>query len=933
MTDSERRAGIRKFIDKWSGDQKEIQGDQSYWQNMLQYVFGRMDATDIIGPQKEVIVSGSTKHIDVYIPDTKVLIEQKSSDKDLDKKYQQSDGELLTSYEQAKRYADNLPSVEYPNWIVTCNFREIHIYDMNHRDRSRIEIQLENLESDYYLLSFLIDQSKVDIKRETEISIRVGDLIGELYEKLLVQYDNPNDPDTLHNLNVLCVRLVFCLYAEDADLFGKHLAFNEYLSNYDPDEISYALTNLFEVLDTPEGDRKRNLPPILAAFPYVNGGLFEQEIEIPMFTSEIKELLLNDISAEFDWTEISPTIFGATFESTLNEDTKTNHGMRFTSIENIHKVIDPLFLDSLKGEYDRIKNLRDVSTRKKNLIEFHDRLSKLKFLDPASGSGNFLTESYLSLRRLENDLIKTEIESGVYSFGQGRQIAGTQLLGINPIKVSIQQFYGIEINEFAVSVAMTALWIAESQMQKKTEDILGRGLDFLPLKTYKNIVCKNALRYNWRNLVLPEEVDYIMGNPPFRGYKEKTDEQKTDLREACIINGKTIANTDSLDYVSGWYYKIFNYVESNSIECALVSTNSITQGEQVELMWKPLHEKGIKINFAYRTFRWDSEANSTAKVHCIIVGFNFYRSWKEKAIFDGEEKKTVNTINYYLKDEPVFWIGSRRKPICDVKSITLGVHLYDNHNFVFDREEYLSFIRSEPTAERFFKKWVSAEDFLYGKWRYFLDLSNCSPSEIRRMPLSYERVSKVIDYRNRNNCSIALKENPFKPKQGWKADSDYLLIPFTSSHRYAYIPMTFATSEIIVTMPELAIPNADLYDFGILESSAHLYWVRYLCGRLKSDIRYAHGIVYNNYPWPQVTDVQKEAITKTAEGIIDARRKFPDASLSDLYDPVTMPYELRKAHHANDKAVMEAYGFSNKLTETEIVFSLIEMYNNITKDE
>ena len=935
MTEADRRSGIKKFIEKWSGYQKEIQGDQSYWSDMLQYVFGRMDSTDIIGPQKDVVVDGSVKHIDVYIPDTRVLIEQKSSDKDLDAKYRQSSGELLTPYEQAKRYADNLPTKEYPNWIITCNFRQIHIYDMNRRDQPRTEILLENLAKDYYLLDFLIDPNKVDIKRETEISIKAGDLVGELYEKLLAQYEDPSDPHTLHSLNVLCVRIVFCLYAEDAELFGKHLAFNDYLSRYSPDDIGYALSNLFEVLNTPLNERKKNLPPHLAAFPYVNGGLFEDdEIEIPLFTEEIKKLLIEEASSGFDWNEISPTIFGASFESTLNAETRRSGGMHYTPVENIHKVIDPLFMDELKDEYRRISLYKDLPTKKKRLIEFHDKIASLTFLDPAAGSGNFLTESYLSLRRLENEIIKGEIESGVFSFGQGQQLAGTQLIGaaINPIKVSINQFYGIEINDFAVSVAMTALWIAESQMQKLTEDIIKMQLEFLPLKAYKNIVCENALRYDWSKLVSPDKLTYIMGNPPFVGARQM-DKDKTipeNMRhqkdDMALVFGK-LKGLGNLDYVSAWYKKTADYIDNTNILCAFVSTNSITQGEQPGILWKLLSSKGIIINFAYRTFQWDSEARLKAHVHCVIIGFSKINNTTKK-LYDTETVLVVDNINPYLLDAPDIYLENIESSICGAPQIKYGSFALDDGNYTISEEEYDQISKNDPSALAFLKPFIGAVELLHGKSRYCVWLKDVSPSAYSKCKTIIEKVKKVQEWRSKSERknTLELAKTPALFAEIRQPSSDYLAIPTVSSERRDYIPIQYLTSDTIASNQLYVVTNATLSDFAILMSSVHMIWVKAIAGRLKSDFRYSSTIVYNNFPWPDLSSEQRESLEQSAIKIMNARALYPDCDLATLYDPITMPIELRKAHDENDKAVMKIYGYSSKMNNTAIASDLMNRY-------
>lgn len=607
---------------------------------------GASDATDRVEFQKKVVVSGNQKEIDAYIPETKIIIEQKSLGIPLDKKIRQSDGTLLTPYEQGKRYNDNLPFSEKARWIVTSNFGEIWVYDMETRipEQSVVKISIRDLQSQYALLDFLLEKKVKKISREVELSQEAGSLVGKIYEAFLKQYHHPDDKETLENLNILCVRLVFCLYAEDAGLFDEKDAFSKYLQQYEPKDMRQALIQLFKVLDTPLSERSDlYLSDELERFPYVNGGLFAKEdVIIPKITQEIKDTLIE--SARFNWREISPTIFGAVFESTLNPDTRRSGGMHYTSIENIHKVIDPLFLDDLKAEFAEILKIGVQKTQKRKLNEFQNKLASLTFLDPACGSGNFLTETYVSLRRLENDVLR-ELQGGQVVFGDTTW---------NPIKVSISQFYGIEINDFAADVAKTALWIAESQMMKETEDIVLMHLDFLPLKTNVNIIMGNALRIDWESVVPRHKLSYIMGNPPFIGYSLQTKEQKEDILSIYVDEkGKPYKTAGKIDYVSCWYFKASQMMVGTNIRTAFVSTNSITQGEQVAGVWKPLYDRfGIHIDFAHRTFRWDSEASLKAHVYCVIVGFSIVPNAKPKVLFTGDRPQIVDNINGYLIDAP-----------------------------------------------------------------------------------------------------------------------------------------------------------------------------------------------------------------------------------------------------------------------------------------
>lgn len=862
----------------------------------------------------------NTSFIDGWIRQTHVLIEQKGINKDLRKAIHQSDGSQLTPFQQAKRYAAELPYSERPRWIVTSNFKEFLIYDMERPNSEPQSILLKDLEKEYYRLQFLVDTGDLNIQKEMEVSLKAGELVGRLYDALLKQYDNPDNEETLRSLNALCVRLVFCLYAEDAGIFGQHDAFYLYIKKFNVQNVRTGLIELFKMLDTKPENRDKYANLDLLAFPYVNGGLFADEnIEIPRFTPEIIDLLLNDCSLGFDWSGISPTIFGAVFESTLNPETRRSGGMHYTSIENIHKVIDPLFLDGLREELGLIRNVGVEKTRKSKLIDFQNKLGSFSFLDPACGSGNFLTETYLSLRRLENEVIK-EIRND------------TQLnLGgdFSPIKVSIYQFYGIEINDFAATVAKTALWIAESQMMKETEDILGHSIDFLPLKTYNNIHEGNALTMDWGSVVPKERLSYIMGNPPFVGARLMSDGQKEEL---FSIFGKDWKNAGNLDYVSCWYKKAADMICGTSVRVALVSTNSVAQGESVANLWKPLFGKGVHIDFAYRTFRWDSEAKTKAHVHCVIIGFSTAPNDQPKMIYDGDTMKKVNHINAYLIDADDIFVESRNQPICDVPEIGIGNKPIDGGNYLFKADEKDEFIKKEPASAKYFKLWYGSDEFINRRPRYCLWLGDCTPNEIRQMPECRKRVEAVREFRlaSKSEGTRKIADKPTRFHVENMPNSSYIIIPRVSSERRRFIPIGFLSPDIFTSDSAHIIPNATLYHFGILTSNVHNAWMRVVCGRLKSDYRYSKDVVYNNFPWPSPTPEQKAAIEQSAQAILDARAMYPDSTLADLYDEVFMPVELRKAHQMNDKAVMSAYGFPIKdFSESDCVAALMKLYQKL----
>ena len=919
MNDKEQSQKAKEFAKYWKNKGYEKGQSQQFWIQLLTDVYGVQNPSEFIEFEDQVHIDKNTGFIDGYIPTTKVLIEQKSIDKDLRKGIRQSDGSLLNPFQQAKKYIAELPLSKHPKYVITCNFKSFLIYNMENPNGEPEEILLENLEKEYYRLQFLVETGNEHLKREMEISIQAGELVGKLYDEILKLYINPENEETLKSLNMLCVRLVFCLYAEDSGIFGKRLMFHDYLARFEARDLRRALIDLFKVLDTKIENRDPYISEELAQFPYVNGGLFANEdIEIPNLNDTVKELLLSKASEDFDWSEISPTIFGAVFESTLNPETRRKGGMHYTSIENIHKVIDPLFLDDLKEELQEIKQISVIKTKKKKLTEFQDKLASLKFLDPACGSGNFLTETYLSLRKLENEVI-FELTGGQIGFGDE---------SFSPIKVSIGQFYGIEINDFAVTVAKTALWIAESQMMKETENILHITLDFLPLKSYTNITEGNALRTDWNDVIPNGELNYIMGNPPFVGSKYSSEMQKRDM-DYVFENSKNIKYR-TLDYVSCWYYLATKYIKGTMIHVAFVSTNSISQGEQTEILWRPLFELGIKIDFAYQTFRWDSEASIKAHVHCIIIGFSTCGK-DTKYIFNKNTIKKVSNINAYLIEAPNVFIASRNTPIENSKKMIAPNKPCDYNNLKIEENEYDEFVKKCPNSKKWIKRMVGAQEFINNKIRYCLWLVNCSPEELKAMPQVLDRVKKCKEDRLKANTTESLKlaETPTLFREQINPDS-YLLIPCVSSERRKYVPIGFLDKNTIPVMGTLIIPNADLYDFGILTYNVHMAWMIVVAGRLKSDYRYSKDIVYNNFPWCNPTEEQKKKIEKTAQAILDARALYPNSSLADLYDELTMPKELRKAHQENDKAVMEAYGFDwKKMTESDCVAELFKMYQEL----
>ncbi len=961
MTEREQRRAARQFAEYWTDKGNEKSESQSFWLSLLRDVFGQDHPEQFISFEDKVLLKHMS-FIDARIRSTRVLIEQKGRNKDLLEKIKQSDGSMLTSFEQAKRYVVELPVDEHPRWLVTSNFQKFLIYDMNKPQGEPEEILLENLEKEYYRLKFLVDTQAERIRRETEVSLKAGQLVGELYEKLLSQYQNPDNEHSLHSLNVLCVRLVFCLYAEDAGILGTHNMFHDYLREYKPEQMRRALIDLFDVLDTPVAERDPYIAPSLAAFPYVNGGLFSrQNIEIPQLNTGIADTLLNKASLSFNWSDISPTIFGAVFESTLNPETRRKGGMHYTSIENIHRAIDPLFLDNLTEGLGRIKRMKQANQRTRALAEYQQKLAALKFLDPACGSGNFLTETYLSLRRLENQVLE-ELYRDSPQFGGD----------FSPIKVSIHQFYGIEINDFASTVATTALWIAEAQMMAETERIVGRDLEYLPLKSYSNITEGNALRVDWAN---PQRIqnnentapisrdapwrvsssnvhdsrdatscvssnsivyDYIIGNPPFVGYSLQSKEQKSDLTSVLLDkNGKTFKMAGKLDYVSGWYYKAAQLMCGAKTKAALVSTNSITQGEQVAGLWKPLTELfDLHVDFAWQTFQWDSESNDKAHVHCVIIGFSSRNDDSPRYLFNAEGVEEVQNISPYLIDAPTVFIESRKKALCEVPEMVKGSQPTDGGNFMLTAEERSEIIKKEPAIAKFIHRLYGAEEFINNKERYCFWLVDASPKEIHDSSILMKRVEGVRQMRLESSKEATRKiaQTPSIFGENRQPITDYIIVPSHSSENREYIPLGFLSADDIVTNAVLVIPSAQLYHFAILTSSVHMAWMRAVCGRLEMRYRYSKDVVYNNFPWPKLDNDKTIAkLEETAQAILDARNLFPDSTLADLYNETTMPPALRKAHNNNDKLVMKLYGFSQSMTEQEIVAELMKLYQELAK--
>ncbi len=925
MNPVEQKKAAKRFVAHWKEMPcVEEEHSRSFWIELVGDVLGIANPTHALEFERKV----KGRKIDVFYEDMGILIEMKGRGISLDKASERSKkaGEE-TPYQQAKWYADNLPYSIRPRWIITCNFDEFRIYDQDKaKQEEYVSFTLDELPAQLHLLSIFTNKSNSRIEREKELSVKAGALVGKLYSELSQQYKNiDTDLNEQRSLNILIVRLVFLLYAEDAGLLHEKDALLNYLREFESWQMRQAIIDLFAVLDTPDGqngtenERSPYLSEKLSAFPYVNGGLFgNDDIIIPQFTDEIRIDLLIEASEGFNWAEINPTIFGAAFESTLNPETRRAGGMHYTSIENIHKVIDPLFLDDLKAELAEIEGVKVEKTRVAKLRAFQKRLAGITVFDPACGSGNFLTESYLSLRKLENRVIENL---------QGDQKSMDLGGDIGPIKVSIGQFYGIEINDFAVSVAKTALWIAEEQMMEATQEIVEQVLDFLPLKSNGNIHEGNALRMDWNDVLPAEKCSFICGNPPFVGARMMDATQKSDLKTVL----SEVRNNHDIDYVGGWYAKCADMMDANpGMKAALVSTNSICQGAQVGNLWSYLiARRNLCIDFAYRSFIWNSEANDKAHVHCVIVGFTKEnRNAKRLFAKDGEAIECEN-INGYLMSAPSVFVEDRKEPLCDVPKMANGNQPRDGGFFVLKPEERDSLVASEPEIARFIRPYIGSEEFIKRKDRYCLWLEGVSQEEIDASPVLRERVNAVRDFRLASKAKTTngyAKTPALFAQRPQKQGVDFLLLPRVSSERRHYLPIGYMDKTVVASDAAQVIPDATLYHYGVLQSQAHNAWMRTVAGRLKSDYRYSKEIVYNCFVWPEPTDKQRAEIECCAQAVLDARAAHPGSTLADLYDPDKMPFDLLAAHQALDAAVEAAYGVDFKGNEEKIVAHLFKLY-------
>lgn len=947
MDSMQRKKNAAAFAAEWSGRGYEKGDAQVFWTELLQQIVGMQNISRNVRFEYRTASGG---FIDCLIPDAGVIIEQKGLGVDLDKP-EERQGRMVTPFEQALAYAESFPRNRQPRFVVVCNFSTFRVHDRDACPRADlagkyVEFTLEELGRNPHLLDFVTDPANSRSEREKQVSMEAGRLIGELHSLLQAQYIDPDSDESQKALNILCVRLVFCLFCEDAELFPKDALLN-YLRNVEPKNMRVALKRLFKALDTPI-DNRDPYDESVKPFPYVNGGLFAEESEIPNFTDEIKFKLLFEVSQQTDWSQISPTIFGGIFESTLNPETRRSGGMHYTSPENIHKVIDPLFLDGLQEELDAIRSQEGQTPRKRKnaLRRFRRKLASLKFLDPACGSGNFLTETYLSLRRLEDDVL-SELNDGQVEM----------VLGDEPEedgeRVTLSQFYGIEINDFAANVARTALWIAQLQANNETDMLLDVSAEDFPLRDSANIVEANALRIDWNEVLPASECSFIMGNPPFYGARNQSKEQKAEIAE--VFRGSK--NCGNVDYVAGWYMKAAEFIGTHPIRCGYVSTNSICQGEQVANVWAPIYDLGARIDFAHDTFRWENEAQGQAHVYVIIVGFSklgpangvrrlFHHDGPDS---DAVEKRPGN-INAYLADAPDAFVWNRSKALCRVPKIGIGNKPIDGGNYLFKPEEKDEFLAEEPAAAKFFHPWLGSEEFIKGKRRYVLWLGDATSDELKNLPLCRQRVQNVREFRlsSKSAPTRKLADTPQRFHVENMPDGDAILVPRHSSERRRYLPLGYFGPECLCGDSAMMIPDADLYHFGVLSSQFHNAWMRRVCGRLKSDYRYSGGVVYNNFVWPGIDPssievpveeaVSPEArfkVEKGARAVLDAREAYGGSTMADLYDPYNewMYPELTKAHKELDAAVEEAYGVDFQGDEEKIVAHLFKLYAELTEGE
>lgn len=887
------------FSKEWQEETREHAEAKSFWDDFF-HVFGinrRRVASFEQHVKKE---DGRDGFIDLLWKGT-LLVEHKSRGRDLER-----------AHEQAREYFSGLKDHELPRYILVSDFERFRLYDMDQGGEIAGEFTLVELADNIKLFAFMAGYTVTEVRPEDPVNIRAAEKMGRLHDAL------KETGYTGRELEIYLVRLLFCLFAEDTGIFERNL-FRDFIQLHtgeDGSDLAAQLNHLFQVLNTPPDKRLANLAEHLAVFEYVNGRLFADFLPVAGFDAAMRSMLLD--ACALDWSAISPAVFGSLFQSVMDAEERRNLGAHYTSETNILKLIEPLFLSDLKKEFSRI------NTSKKRLAAFHEKLSSLTFFDPACGCGNFLVVTYRELRLLELEVLKC-----LYPGGQG--VLDVSML----IRVNVDQFYGIELEEFPAQIAQVALWLVDHQMNLKVSETFGMYFARLPLTTSATIIHGNALEIPWSSIVPRKRLSYILGNPPFIGSKFQTPGQRAEI--ARVSGG--IKGTGILDYVTGWYFLASQYIEGTAIEVAFVSTNSISQGEQVGVLWKELFSRGVIINFAHRTFQWNSEARGKAAVHCVIIGFACHGR-KQKKLYVYEDiradphEQNVANINAYLVDGPDVILVNRRTPLCAVPKVGIGNKPIDGGFYLFTPEEKETFLEIEPKAAPCFRRWVGAREFLNNIERWCLWLGDCSPAVLQSMPACLERVKQVQAYRlkSKSKPTRKLAATPTRFHVENMPKGNYLLIPGVSSERRKYVPIGFMSPEIMASNLVNISSEATLYHFGVLSSTMHMAWMRYTAGRLKSDYRYSIGLVYNNYPWPEkVTDRKRHQVEQAAQAVLDVRDHFPEASLADLYDPMTMPPDLTRVHNQLDRAVDRCYRsqpFANEFGRIQFLFTLYSRYTD-----
>ncbi|MFZ5697295.1 MAG: DNA methyltransferase [Pseudomonadota bacterium] len=886
-----------RFSKEWADEVSEDAEAKSFWDGFFD-VFGVSRRRVASFERRVKKVDGKDGYIDLLWKGV-LLVEHKSKGKDLDRAHQ-----------QARDYFHGLTDVELPRYILVSDFDRCRLYDL---DNDKIhEFRLKDLHKQVKLFGFLAGYKTHTYKEEDPVNIAAAERMGALHDALK---DGGYEG---HPLEVLLVRLLFCLFADDTGIFQPR-QFHELILNRtsaDGADLGARLTDLFQVLNTPGEKRQKALDEQLAEFPYVNGKLFAETLPLAAFDSAMRKALIE--AADLDWSRISPAIFGSLFQSIMDKKARRNLGAHYTSEKNILKLIGPLCMDDLKAEFERIKGTPA------KLKSFHVKLANLRFLDPACGCGNFLVIAYRELRLLELEVLKAQFAK------QDALFSGVA----EHVNVDVDQFYGIEIEEFPAQIAQVAMWLMDHQMNLMVSEHFGEYFVRLPLKKSATIVHGNALRVDWAEVCPKERLSYVLGNPPFGGKQYQSEQQKADM--AQVFN--KVKGYGVLDFVSAWYFKAAALIADSSIRCAFVSTNSICQGEQVGILWSELFRLGVKIHFAHRTFRWNSEGRGSAAVHCVIIGF-----WPEDGgphrLFDYDDSAgepheiSASNINPYLVDATDIVLQNRRTPVCAVSAMAFGSMPNDGGNLLLDDTDKSSLLASEPEASTYIRRFMGSEEFINNVPRWCLWLLNVSPDKLAKLPQVSSRVAAVRFTRLNSDRDATRKLAAIPSLFGEirQPNSNYLLVPSVSSERRTYIPVGFNSPSVIASNLVNIVPDASCYEFGVITSSMHMAWVRYVCGRLKSDFRYSVGIVYNNFPWPDSpTDKQKQTVERAAQQVLDARAKFPNATLADLYDPVTMPPELAKAHQQLDKAVDAAYGKTTFKSDAERVAFLFSLYQKYT---